>query len=122
MFTSKIGLPRAARPTRLGQATVKRIPVAPATSRVLIVDADRKVGVALTFMLAARLYDDVRAVRSAQRALAIAVQFRPEIVFLDLELPAGDGLSVARQLVQSSRPIRPRLIALTNHVEHLMRE
>jgi len=39
--------------------------------------------------LAARGYDDVKAVRSAARAVAVAGMFHPAIVFLDIELPEG---------------------------------
>jgi CheY-like chemotaxis protein len=122
MFTSKVGLPAVARPTRLGRVMGTRIPALASKCRILIVDGDRKASLALGFMLAARLYDDVRTVKSAQRALAISKQFHPEIVFLDLELPGDNGLEVARQLAEVARPLRPRLIALTNYPEHLGRE
>jgi CheY-like chemotaxis protein len=89
-------------------------------TRILIVDPDRQVGVSLSFMLSARQYDDVRAVRSVKRALAITEQFRPEIIFLDLEMPEGGGITVARQLTRGVSNPRPRLIALTMSAEHPM--
>jgi CheY-like chemotaxis protein len=91
-------------------------------TRILIVDNDRGVGTALTFMLAARGYDEVRAVRSARRALALAELYRPALVFLDLELPEEGALEVASRLRTSSRLHALRLIALTNDSEHETRE
>ena len=97
-------------------------PVTGSATRILIVDQDRQIGVALSFMLSARRFEDFRSVRSAKRAVAITLQFQPEIVFLDLELPDEGGISVARQLIRDARTHRPRLIALTKHAEHPMRE
>lgn len=84
-----------------------------ALTRILIVEQDRLVGVALSFMLSARRFDQVRCVRSAARAAAIAEQFQPEIAFLDLELLPDGGFALARQLVRTARFRQPRLIALT---------
>jgi CheY-like chemotaxis protein len=88
--------------------------------RILIIDQDRKVGTALSFMLAARQYDEVRSVLSAGRAVAIAEQFRPDIVFLDVDLPENGCLTVARVLTRDARQKRLRLIALANDTEHPM--
>ena len=97
-------------------AAVIRLPEAGSATRILIIDQDRKLGVTLSFMLAARRFDEVRAVRSARRAVAVAEQFQPEIVFLDVELPDGGGIPLARQLVaRDARKPRPRLIALTKN-------
>jgi PleD family two-component response regulator len=85
--------------------------------RILIVDQDRQVGVALSFMLAARRYDDVRAVRSAERAMAIAEQFRPELVFLDVDLPDERSVMVAQSLTRSAQQRRMRIVALTTAVD-----
>jgi CheY-like chemotaxis protein len=94
----------------------------PSATRILVVDNDRRVGVALNFMLAARGFNDVRVVRSAARALAIAELFKPDLVFLDLELPDLKSVTVAEQLRRDARQRGLRLIALTLHVEHAMRE
>jgi CheY-like chemotaxis protein len=96
-------------------------PVESAT-RILIVDHDRQVGTSLTFMLSSRGYDEVRAVRSARRAVAIAESFRPGLVFLDIELPDQGALEVADQLRKGARQHAMRLIALTSNAEHERRE
>lgn len=108
--------------TRLASATVTRSPAPGFATRFLIVDQDRQVGVTLSFMLAARRYDDVRAVRSAGRAIAVAEQFRPEIIFLDLELPDDGTMALARKLAHEARRPRPRLFALASDAEPAMRD
>ncbi len=91
-------------------------------THILIVDNDRRIGTSLSFMLSARGYREVRAVRSAVRAIAIAESFRPGIVFLDIELPDMDALDLANHLHRSARQYAMRLIALTTNVEHAKRE
>lgn len=113
--------PRPALRTRFVRDQAPRVALPPST-RILVVDNDRRVGVALNFMLAARGFEDVRVVRSAARALAIADSYKPALVFLDLELPDLKSVPVAQQLRRDSRQRGLRLIALTLHAEHAMRE
>lgn len=89
---------------------------------ILIVDDDRGASQALSFMLAARGFDDVRTVRSNARAVAVAEKFRPGIVFIDLDLPEGGGIDLGKRLQQKARQHPMRLIALANSAEHEKRE
>lgn len=89
---------------------------------ILIVDDDRRVGMALSFMLTARGFTEVRAVRSAARAIAVAQTFLPRMVFLDLELPGADSLAIAHQLRREARQRQLRLIALTSDAKHPRRD
>jgi len=107
--------PRTAEQKSRLPTSISRLPAASSTTRILIVDQDRQLGVTLSFMLAARQFDEVRSVRSAKRAVAVAAQFAPDIVFLDLDLPEGGGIPVARLLTRHTHRRRPRLIALTSH-------
>jgi CheY-like chemotaxis protein len=91
-------------------------------ARLLIIEHERRSGLALAFMLAARGYTDVRTVRSPARALAVAKQFSPQIIFLDLELPDDGSLELAQQLKRDGRGSPSRLIALTADAEHPRRE
>jgi CheY-like chemotaxis protein len=108
--------------TRFVRDNPLRKPGTPSATRILVVDQDRRVGVALNFMLAARGFDEVRVVRSAARAFAIAELFKPDLVFLDVELPDLASVTVAQQLRRDARQRGLRLIALTQHAEHDMRE
>jgi two-component system OmpR family response regulator len=92
------------------------------STRILIVDNDRSVATSLTLMLASRGYDDVRAVRSARRAVVLAEQFNPGLVFLDIELPDDGALEVAASLRKGARQHALRLIALTSSQEHEKRD
>jgi two-component system, OmpR family, KDP operon response regulator KdpE len=91
-------------------------------THILIVDSDRQVAISLGFMLSARGFEEVRAVRSPARALAIAGTFHPAIVFLDIEIPDLAGLDLANRLRHGSRQHGMRLIALTSGIEHPKRE
>jgi len=108
--------------SRLASAVVTRVPPAGFSTRILIVDQDRQVGVSLSFMLSARSYDEVRAVRSAGRAMTITEQFRPEIIFLDIQLPDDGTMAVARTLARDTRRPRPRLFALASGSEPTVRD
>lgn len=89
----------------------------PATC-ILIIDDSRATTVALSFMLAVRGYEEIRAVRSAARAVAISETFRPGLVFLDLQLPNTDLPGLVKKLRGTGRTPAVRLIALTSGAEH----
>jgi CheY-like chemotaxis protein len=95
--------------------------VAPSTP-ILIVDQDRAISTSLSFMLSARGYDDVRAVRSTARAIAVAATFHPGIVFLDIERPETESLDLATLLRRGAGHHAMRLIAMTRSVEHELRD
>lgn len=56
---------------------------------------------------------EVRTAYGGVSALAMARQFAPEVIFLDLGMPGKDGYAVATELLQDPRAMRPRLVALT---------
>jgi two-component system chemotaxis response regulator CheY len=96
--------------------------LSPARTSILIVDGDRSVGMSLSFMLGVAGYEDVRAVRSAARAVAIANKYHPAIVFLEIEPRSGDGYELALLLRRIAKQRAIRLIALTTDSEHSTRE
>ena len=89
-------------------------------TRVLIVDIDRQIGRALSFMLEARGYGEVRAVRSAARAQVIFGVFKPDIVFMELDPP--DNLQLAELLRRTSQLRKFRLIGLTLDLQRPVRD
>jgi DNA-binding response OmpR family regulator len=89
---------------------------------ILIIDDDRQASMALSFMLSARGYTEVRAVRSAARALTVAESFHPGIVFLDFELPDKGSMGLAELLRRGAKQHAMRIIALTRSTEHTKRE
>ncbi len=88
---------------------------------ILIVVADRLVGRRLARMLASMGYEGVRAVSSAARALVLAHEHDPGIIFVDLAL-ADDAYDLARVLQQQAGHEAHRLIALTPAIEQSTRE
>jgi CheY-like chemotaxis protein len=88
---------------------------------VLIVVADRLTGRRLARMLTRLGYAGVRTVSSASRALILAHEHDPAIVFLDLEL-SDDAYDLARVLQHQAGHEAHRLIALTPAIEQSTRE
>jgi two-component system, OmpR family, KDP operon response regulator KdpE len=70
--------------------------------RVLVVDDEHSIRRAVGRALTARGYD-VQLATDGEEALSVAAAFQPDLVVLDLNLPALDGLSVCRQLRVWSR-------------------
>lgn len=89
--------------------------------RILIVAGNRLAGRQLARLLMSKSDVHVRAVPTAGRALIIARQFQPDIVFLDVTLPC-DAYDLARGLRQQAGRADLRLIALTHGIEHSTRE
>src|SRR6185503_14706644 len=83
--------------------------------------ADRLVGRQLARMLTKKGYEGVRAVSSAARALVLAHEHEPGIIFLDLSL-ADDAYDLGRALQLQAGQDTHRLIALTPVIEHETRE
>ena len=97
------------------------IPVRNST-HILIVDDKREAGKSLAQMLTDNGCDEIRTVRSAARALAIAATFQPSIAFLGLPTPDGLESNLAALLQKNSREKSIRLIGLTDLAEPPGRE
>ena len=90
--------------------------------RILIVDNDISSSDALQLMLHASGYSQTRVAYSGHAALAIAAEFQPSVVLLELNLLDLSGLEVARLLREQAQSHDLRLIALTSSREHAGRE
>ena len=84
-----------------------------APQRVLIVDDDVELAQSLARMIEAAGTYETRMVHSAADALAVAVEFPPVIVFLDIELPDMSGYEVAERIRHEAWGKSVILIALT---------
>lgn len=83
-----------------------------ATSKILIVDDDPDLRQALRLRLRANHYDTVHAV-DGYSAIAQAYKEQPNMIILDLGLPAGDGFVVLDRLQQDDKLSTIPVIVLT---------
>ena len=90
--------------------------------RILIVDDDVNAADALASLLQSTGHGDARVAYTGETALALAVDFVPTVLLVDLELPDMSGYEVARHLSQHPQLQNLRLIALTASSEHPGRE
>jgi DNA-binding response OmpR family regulator len=90
--------------------------------RILIVDDDMGSADALEFLLHSMGYSETRVAYSGEAALAIAADFCPGMVLLDLSLLDMTGYHLAQSLRDRAQSRGVRLIALTSSPEHAGRE
>lgn len=90
--------------------------------RILIVDDDVDAADALAALLRSAGHGDARVAYTGATALALALEFLPTVLLLDLDLPDMSGYAVARHLSQHPQLQNLRLIALTANSEHPGRE
>jgi DNA-binding response OmpR family regulator len=83
-----------------------------ATSKILIVDDDPDLRQALKLRLRANHYDTVHA-GDGYSAIAQAYKERPNLIILDLGLPAGDGYVVLDRLQRDDKLSSIPVIVLT---------
>ena len=94
-------------------AAVTRPVAAPVTAhRILVVDDNVDAAETMAMLLELSGHA-VRTAFSGQQALDVALEFRPEVVFLDIGLPDMNGHEVARRLLANPATADARLIALT---------
>ncbi|MFI4896284.1 MAG: response regulator [Phycisphaerales bacterium JB059] len=93
----------------------KGTPDASGGVRVLVADDDK----AMLHAVAARLeslgYQVIQA-QDAYQAYALALQERPDVLILDVKLPAGDGFSIQKRLAQSGNFDPASVIYITGSV------
>ena len=81
-------------------------------TRILVVDDLKDITETMGVLFEA-LGHDVQVAADGRQAVATALAFEPDIVFLDLEMPVLNGYETARAVRASPLPRQPFLIALT---------
>jgi len=84
--------------------------------KILIVDDERDIVKALMIRLQTSGYEVVYAFDGAQ-GVFMAHKERPDLVILDIRMPAGDGFSVAQRLGESVPTFKIPIIFLTGSPE-----
>ena len=90
--------------------------------RVLVVDNDMRAADSLEVMLNAAGYVEIQVAYSAHAALALAVEFRPDVAFLEMNLLDMDTNDLAQRLRERAQIQNLRLIAMTSSREHAGRD
>lgn len=80
--------------------------------KILVVEDDRDTLMGLSFMLTKSGYEVVRAEDGAM-AVQIATRVCPDLILLDLGLPAGDGFSIMERLQRDFRLIAVPVIVVS---------
>jgi DNA-binding response OmpR family regulator len=88
--------------------------------KILIVEDDPNISRALSIRLKSSGYE-VKVAADALSAVEIALKITPDLVLLDISLPAGDGFTVAER-IQSLLPTATPLIFLTASKQPGLRE
>jgi PAS domain S-box-containing protein len=110
-----VRLPLAAAPAPRTNAQSAAMLTAPArTIRILVVDDNRDSADSMTVLLELHGHE-VRCAYDGPSALALAAEFEPEIVLLDIGLPKMSGFEVAQRLRAIPRLAHSRLIAMTGY-------
>jgi DNA-binding response OmpR family regulator len=73
------------------------------SSRILVVDDDRSISALLACILKRKGGYDVVEENHSFRVVAVAREFRPDLVLLDIDMPGKNGYAVALELSQDSR-------------------
>ncbi|WP_165252223.1 PAS domain S-box protein [Paludisphaera soli] len=85
----------------------------PPRRRVLVVDDNVDAARSLSWLLEKLYGQEVRIAHDGPGALAVAEEFRPEFVLLDIGMPGMDGYEVAGRLRGRPELRRTRIVALT---------
>ncbi|WP_342593303.1 hybrid sensor histidine kinase/response regulator [Ramlibacter agri] len=97
-------------------APVRVAPRKPAASRILVVDDLAASAETLMTLLEMEGFQ-VRMAHEGQEALAVAREFKPDVVLLDIGLPGMNGFEVAHGLRSQPESRQALLIALTGYGE-----
>jgi CheY-like chemotaxis protein len=80
--------------------------------RVLVVDDNRESVETLSMLLRLKGHD-TRVAQDGEEAIAVADDYQPHVVVLDLSLPGMDGYEIARKLRERPYGAKLVLVALT---------
>lgn len=90
------------------------------TKKILIIDDDQKIAMALDLRLKAAGYQTALAY-DAISGVNSAIKLQPDLVLLDISMPAGDGFTVA-QRIQNLVPVSTPIIFLTASRQQNLKE
>jgi PAS domain S-box-containing protein len=116
-----VELPRATRPAEREPAPSPALTPARHKKRVLIVD-DNEDSSELMALLIQKLGHDTCVALEGAQALALASEYQPEVVFLDIGLPGMNGFEVARRMRQIPGCETIPIVAVTGYARESDRQ
>lgn len=84
-----------------------------AKEKILVVEDEEAIQELIRYNLVKEGFDRIKLCDSGEAALEQAVEFKPDLILLDLMLPGMDGFSVCRRLRRDSRTASTPIIMLT---------
>lgn len=120
-FTLRLPLASAASDELPPAQKVSDKAASPSSARVLIVDDNEDIAISFSLVLSQVGYVTMTA-NSGEQGLAVAEEFMPDVVLLDIGLPGLNGFEVAQRLRQMPAFAHIVLIALTGFTRGLFRE
>jgi two-component system chemotaxis response regulator CheY len=84
---------------------------------ILVVDDDPSIRALITTTLEDIADFQLVEAPSGEKALEAAAELRPEIVFLDMEMPGLDGVETCRRLRSRPSTADSRIVMLTGHTD-----
>ena len=97
VFTLRLPLATATETDSTAEHALRRAPAGSPAARVLIVDDNADAAESLA-MLLAELGHVTAVVTDSTQATAVALDFKPDVVFLDIGMPQLNGFDLARQM------------------------
>ena len=89
----------------------------PRSLRILIADDDPDTVLTLTTLLADEGHE-VRSVYSGRDVMDCVIDFDPDVIVLDINLPAKSGWELARSIREQCGKERPMLIGISGEYKH----
>jgi PAS domain S-box-containing protein len=108
-----VALPLMDQPKRIETQPGPPVPESP--RRILVVDDNVGAAKMLSLLLSRLGPHEVRTAHDGNTTFALAEDFRPDIIFLDIGLPAMDGFEVARRIRANAKLNNILLVAVTGY-------
>jgi DNA-binding response OmpR family regulator len=90
---------------------------APRSLRIIVADDDRDTVLTLMMLLKDEGHE-VRGVHSARHVMGAVIDFDPDVVVLDINMPERSGWEVARTIRDRRGKERPVLIGISGEYKH----
>ena len=90
---------------------------APRPLRIVVADDDRDTELTLTMLLREEGHE-VRGVSSGRHVMGAVIDFDPDVVVLDINMPGVGGWEIARTIRSQRGSERPMLIGISGEYKH----